>query len=103
MTDLAIHIFLGSLDEIDIPDMRSACAELLCPRETQQAGRFTSDRRAREYVYAHALVRAALSRFAPEVPPAAWRFARNRNGRPGIFDFQAGYEGPINNASVSVG
>jgi 4'-phosphopantetheinyl transferase len=84
MTDPAIHIFLGPLDDIDIPDTRSACIELLCPSETQQAGRFTSDRRGREYVFAHALVRAALSRFAPEVPPTAWRFARNRNGRPFI-------------------
>jgi 4'-phosphopantetheinyl transferase len=84
MTDPAIHVFLGSLDDVDIPDIRSACSELLCPGETQQAVRFTSDRRAREYVFAHALVRAALSRLAPEVAPAAWRFARSRNGRPFI-------------------
>jgi 4'-phosphopantetheinyl transferase len=84
MTNPAIHIFLGLLDDIDIPDIRSACTELLCPGETQQAARFASDRRGREFVFAHALVRAALSRFAPEVSPAAWRFARNRNGRPFI-------------------
>ncbi len=84
MTDPAIHIFLGALDDIDIPDIRSACTALLCPGETQRAARFTSDRRGRQYVFAHALARAALSRFAPEVPAEAWRFATNRYGRPFI-------------------
>jgi 4'-phosphopantetheinyl transferase len=84
MTDPAIHIFLGSLDDVDIPDIRSACTELLCPGERQQAERFTFDRRRREYVLAHGLVRAALSRFAPEVTPKAWRFTRGRYGRPFI-------------------
>jgi 4'-phosphopantetheinyl transferase len=90
MTNPAIHIFLGSLDDVDIPDIRSACAELLCPGERQQAERFTSDRRRREYVLAHGLVRAALSRFAPEVAPPAWRFARSRYGRPFIASPQSG-------------
>jgi 4'-phosphopantetheinyl transferase len=84
MTDLAIHLFLGSLVDVDIPDIRSACTEFLCPSERHQAERFTSDRRGREYVLAHGLVRAALSRFAPEVAPTAWRFQRNRHGRPFI-------------------
>jgi 4'-phosphopantetheinyl transferase len=84
MADPAIHIFLGSLDDVDIPDTRRTCTELLCHEERQQAERFTSDRRRREYVLAHGLVRAALSCFAPEVAPAAWRFARNRYGRPFI-------------------
>ena len=84
MTDRAIHLFLGSLDDVDIPDIRSACSELLCPGERAQAARFTSDRRRREYVFAHGLVRAALSRFAPQVAPAAWRFERSRYGRPFI-------------------
>jgi 4'-phosphopantetheinyl transferase len=84
MTDRAIHIFLGSLDDVDTPDIRSACRELLCSSETEQAERFTSDRRRREYILAHGLVRAALSHFAPEVAPTAWRFERNRYGRPFI-------------------
>jgi 4'-phosphopantetheinyl transferase len=84
MTDRAIHLFLGSLDDVDIPDIRSACRELLCPREREQAERFTSDRRRREYVLAHGLVRAALSRFGREVAPTAWRFERNHYGRPFI-------------------
>jgi 4'-phosphopantetheinyl transferase len=82
MTNLAIHIFLGSLDDIGVPDIRSVCTELLCATERRQAERLTSDRRRREYVLAHGLVRVALSRFAPEVAPAAWRFERNCHGRP---------------------
>lgn len=84
MTDRAIHLFLGSLDDVDIPDIRSVCSELLCPDEREQAERFTSDRRRREYVCAHGLVRAALSRLAPQVAPAEWRFEKNRHGRPYI-------------------
>jgi 4'-phosphopantetheinyl transferase len=84
MTDRAIHLFLGSLDDVDIPDIRSACRELLCPEERERAERFTSDRRRREYVFAHGLVRAALSRIAPEVAPVAWLFERSRHGRPFI-------------------
>jgi 4'-phosphopantetheinyl transferase len=84
MTDRTIHLFLGSLDDVDIPEIRSACAALLCASERAQAERFTSDRRRREYVFAHGLVRAALSRFAPEVAPTAWLFERTRYGRPFI-------------------
>jgi 4'-phosphopantetheinyl transferase len=84
MTDRAIHLFLGSLDDVDIPDIRSACIELLCPGERKQAARFASDRRRREYAFAHGLVRAALSRLAPQVAPAAWRFEKSRHGRPFI-------------------
>jgi 4'-phosphopantetheinyl transferase len=84
MANLAIQLFLGSLDDVDFPDIRSACAELLCPGERQQAERFTSDRRRGEYIFAHGLVRAALSRSAPDVAPAAWRFERNHYGRPFI-------------------
>jgi 4'-phosphopantetheinyl transferase len=84
MTDREIHLFLGSLDDVDLPEVRSACRELLCPSEREQAERFTSDRRRREYVFAHGLVRAALSRFAPEVAPTAWLFERDRYGRPFI-------------------
>jgi 4'-phosphopantetheinyl transferase len=82
MTDVAIHLFLGSLDDVDIPKIRSLCTEFLCPGERQQAEHLTSGRRQREYVLAHGLVRAALSRFSPEVAPTAWRFTRNRQGRP---------------------
>jgi 4'-phosphopantetheinyl transferase len=84
MTNRAIHLFLGSLDDVDIPDIRSACIELLCPGERKQAARFASDRRRREYAFAHGLVRAALSRLAPQVAPAAWRFEKTRHGRPFI-------------------
>jgi 4'-phosphopantetheinyl transferase len=86
MTDRAIHIFLGSLDDVDIPEIRSACDELLCPSERERAERFKSERRRREYVFAHGLVRAALSHCAPAVAPRAWRFEKNRHGRPFVCD-----------------
>jgi 4'-phosphopantetheinyl transferase len=84
MTDAAIHIYLGRLDEVNTSRVRSACMAMLCPEERQQAERFAFDRHREQYVLAHGLVRAALSRSAPEVHPAAWRFQRDHYGRPFI-------------------
>ena len=36
------------------------------------------------YLFAHALVRTTLSRYAPETAPARWRFLTNEHGRPEI-------------------
>jgi 4'-phosphopantetheinyl transferase len=36
------------------------------------------------YLFAHALVRATLSRYAPETAPPAWRFRLGAHGRPEI-------------------
>src|SRR5271156_5670620 len=84
MTGSEIHVHLGLLEEVDTSRVRSACAAMLCPAERQQAERFAFDQHRRQYVLAHGLVRAALSRFAPQVDPTAWRFHRDRYGRPFI-------------------
>jgi 4'-phosphopantetheinyl transferase len=84
MTGAAIQIYLGRLEEINTSRVRSACVAMLCPEETQQAERFAFDQHREQYVLAHGLVRATLSRSAPEVDPTAWRFQRDRYGRPFI-------------------
>jgi 4'-phosphopantetheinyl transferase len=84
MTDAAIYIYLGRFDEVNTSRVRSACMAMLCPDERKQAERFAFDPHREQYVLPHGLVRAALSRSAPEVGPAAWRFQRDRYGRPFI-------------------
>jgi 4'-phosphopantetheinyl transferase len=84
MTDSAIHIYLGRLEDVDTSRVRNVCMAMLCPAEKQRAERFAFDRHRRQYVLAHGLVRAALSHSAPEVDPAAWRFDSDCYGRPVI-------------------
>jgi 4'-phosphopantetheinyl transferase len=57
---------------------------LLDDEERARHERFMFDHSKREFRAAHALVRCALSRHAPEVDPARWRFVKNAYGRPSI-------------------
>jgi 4'-phosphopantetheinyl transferase len=82
MFDQVIHLYLGLLDEIDRPRAREACIAMLCPEERQRAERFVLERHRRQFLLAHGLVRAALSRHVPAVEPGAWRFLADRYGRP---------------------
>ncbi|HEU5107565.1 MAG TPA: 4'-phosphopantetheinyl transferase superfamily protein, partial [Micromonosporaceae bacterium] len=50
--------------------------------------RFAADRRC--FAVAHGLLRTALSRCVPDVPPRAWRFRVGRYGRPEIGGPAAG-------------
>jgi 4'-phosphopantetheinyl transferase len=82
MSDRAIHLYLGLLDEVDRPHVHEACLAMLSEEERARAARFVAERHRRHFVLAHGLVRAALSRQAPPVDPAAWRFIADRHGRP---------------------
>jgi 4'-phosphopantetheinyl transferase len=84
MGDCTLHLYLGLLDEVDRPQVYDACIATLSPDERERAGRFVRARDRRQFVLAHGLVRAALSRQVPTVDPAAWRFHPDRNGRPRI-------------------
>lgn len=64
----------------------SACDDgtaVLDAAERTRAGHFRSAGDRARFVSAHVLLRRALSRVAPGVPPAAWRFDRPEpNGKP---------------------
>jgi 4'-phosphopantetheinyl transferase len=62
------------------------CAALLDAGERARLARFRAPADRARYLFAHALVRATLSRYAPETPPAAWRFHVGPHGRPEIAD-----------------
>jgi 4'-phosphopantetheinyl transferase len=60
------------------------CEKILSPEELARMRRFKFEADRRRYLFAHALVRQTLSRYAPETPPDRWHFETNAYGRPHI-------------------
>jgi len=56
---------------------------ILAPDELSQMHRFVRRENRHDYLVAHALLRLALSRFAP-IRPQDWVFVKNNQGRPEI-------------------
>jgi 4'-phosphopantetheinyl transferase len=82
MADDEIELFVGLIETIDAPGAVDACRGLLSADERARADRFIFERHRRQYIFAHALLRLALSRVAPNVAPSDWSFAAGRYGRP---------------------
>jgi 4'-phosphopantetheinyl transferase len=81
-----VHVWLLAAPE-DADDARTERAlALLDPGERARAGRLRDRHDARRYVFAHALARTTLTWYAPDVPPARWRFGVGEHGRPEIAD-----------------
>lgn len=79
-----VHLWLLQPDEVDL----ALCAEytnLLSAVERDQQQRFYFERHRRQYALTRALVRTVLSQYA-EVLPGAWRFVKNRYGKPQIAE-----------------
>jgi 4'-phosphopantetheinyl transferase len=86
MFEAANQLYVGLLDEVDRPSTYEACIAILSADERQRADRFVLERHRRQFVLAHGLVRAALSRHVPAIEPAAWTFRADRYGRPHVVD-----------------
>ena len=84
MSSDQISLYLGLLDSIDTPQAHAACFATLSSAEKQRAECFVFERHRRQYIFAHGLLRVALSSFAPQVKPSEWSFVVNRYGRPYI-------------------
>jgi 4'-phosphopantetheinyl transferase len=82
MADNGIELFVGLIQSIDTPGAVDACRHLLSVDERTRADRFRFERHQRQYIFAHAMVRLALSHAAPDVAPTDWSFAAGRYGRP---------------------
>lgn len=82
MADDEIELFVGLIDSIDAPGAVEACRRLLSVEERIRADRFKFERHQRQYIFAHAMLRMALSHAAPEVAPTDWSFSSGRYGRP---------------------
>ena len=82
MADDRIELFVGLIESIDTPGAVNACRRLLSVDERIRADRFMFERHQRQYIFAHAMLRLALSHAEPDVPPSDWSFAAGRYGRP---------------------
>lgn len=76
-----VRTYFMLADEVRDPQRLASFAALLSPQETARMQRFVRAENRHEYLVAHALVRLALSRFAP-VHSAAWVFTAQEHGRP---------------------
>jgi 4'-phosphopantetheinyl transferase len=79
-----IDLYLGLIDAVDTPQAYQTCFATLSSAERQRAECFVFERHRRQYIFAHGLLRIALSSFVPEVEPSDWCFVANRYGRPSI-------------------
>ncbi|MFT4115506.1 4'-phosphopantetheinyl transferase family protein [Bradyrhizobium sp.] len=84
MADDGIELFVGLIETIDTPAAAETCWRLLSADEQARAGRFMFEQHRWQYIYAHALLRLALSKAAPDVAPNDWSFGTGRYGRPFI-------------------
>jgi len=82
MADDTIELFVGLIETIDAPGAADACRRLLSVDERIRADRFMFERHRRQYIFAHAMLRLALSKVAPNVAPSDWSFGAGRYGRP---------------------
>lgn len=82
MADDRIELFVGLIESIDAPGAADACRRLLSAGERVRADRFVFERHRRQYIFAHAMLRLALSQVAPNVAPSDWSFGAGRYGRP---------------------
>ena len=72
MADDGIELFVGLIETVDTPGSVETCRRLLSADERARADRFVFERHQRQYIFAHALLRLALSDVAPNVDPADW-------------------------------
>src|SRR5437016_3441226 len=79
-----INLYFGLLDAVDTPQAHEACFATLSSAEKQRAEYFVFERHRRQYIFAHGLLRIALSSFVPQVGPPDWCFVADRYGRPFI-------------------
>jgi 4'-phosphopantetheinyl transferase len=82
MADDRIELFVGLIETFDAPGAVDTCRRLLSVDERVRADRFKFERHRRQYIFAHAMLRLALSHVASNVPPTDWSFADGRYGRP---------------------
>jgi 4'-phosphopantetheinyl transferase len=81
MLDEQIHLYVGVIEGDDSQPLL-ACIGTLSVEEKRRAERFVFDRDRREFLMAHGLIRAALSRAMPTVDPSKWLINPDKDGRP---------------------
>lgn len=78
-----VHVWVASLAPAEQEHDLSELHALLDEEERARAARFLFERHRRQFILSHALVRRALSEYAPVIPEA-WRFHANAHRRPEV-------------------
>src|SRR4051794_31124697 len=76
-----IDLYFGLIDAVDMLPAYQTCLSSLSSAEKQRAARFVFEHHRRQYIFAHGLLRIALSNFMPNVEPSVWCFTADRYGR----------------------
>lgn len=84
MTGDTIDLYVWLTEAIDSDAARAACRAILSADELKRADRFVFERHRRQFIFAHGMLRLALSEAAPDVAPSDWSFAAGSYGRPFI-------------------
>lgn len=84
LADTQIHVWLTFDREIRDADRRRDFAALLAPDELARARKFLDEQGRQQFVVTRALMRTALSGYAPQVAPADWRFVSGEHGKPAL-------------------
>ncbi|HWL89548.1 MAG TPA: 4'-phosphopantetheinyl transferase superfamily protein [Polyangiaceae bacterium] len=79
-----VHLWCAAWHALTDPDLLARYEALLTDEERTAHRRFYFEEGRREYLMTRALVRDVLSRYEPNVDPAAWRFVRSAYGRPSL-------------------
>ncbi|HUR35460.1 MAG TPA: 4'-phosphopantetheinyl transferase superfamily protein [Vicinamibacterales bacterium] len=86
MPDNEVHVWYDVLDRSQDAARRAAARPVMTDDEWDRCGRFRFLEGQRECLAARYLVRSVLTRYAPGVAPAEWRFRQNRWGRPEVAE-----------------
>ncbi len=78
-----VHVWCLRQDPPVAEHVRATCDALLSAHERARRDRFVFERHRRQFLLAHALVRATLSHYTG-VDPASWTFEENQWGRPEV-------------------
>ncbi len=77
-----VHIWMAAPDEIRTPNLLQEYHALMNAAERRKHDRYRFEKHRHACLVTRALVRTTLSRYCPEVEPAAWQFIEVGNGRP---------------------
>lgn len=81
-----VDVWVAFVDEAPEAGLAAQLDHVLSEEERQRHARFHFARDQRRYVVTRSLVRYVLSRYVPQLPPAAWRFVATPFGRPLLAD-----------------
>jgi len=78
-----VHLWVAFPDEWAASSQIVSARDILDDGEIARMERFHFPEHRRLFAVSHLLVRKALSHYS-DIPPGAWRFANDENGKPGI-------------------